>query len=65
MANEIVKKPGYKTSEFWITAIGTLVTLVMSSGAITDGSQADRIAGYIVAGLAMLGYTVSRTKAKQ
>jgi len=61
-------KPGYKTTEFYLSAFATLIGLLFASGAIHDGgaTTADKIAGLAVAALATAGYSVSRgmTKAK-
>ena len=58
-------KPGYKTTEFWLSTVATLAGIVLASGAVADGSQAAQIVGGIVAVLATLGYTGARAKAKQ
>lgn len=58
-------KPGYRTTEFWLASIAMLVGILLSSGLIKDGSQANTIAGYIVAALGTLGYSVSRGLAKK
>ena len=59
-------KPGYKTTEFWLSTAATVVGLVLASGALPE--QADnlwvRLIGGIVAVLAALGYTASRAKVK-
>ena len=57
-------KPGYKTTEFWLSAIATIVGLVLASGLIVEGSSVARIVGGVVAVLAALGYTASRAKIK-
>jgi len=59
-------KPGFRTSEFWLSTAATLVGLVMASGVLPE--QADnmwvRLIGGVVAVLAALGYTASRAKVK-
>jgi hypothetical protein len=61
-------KPGYKTTEFWLTVAADLLALLMISG-VFDGDVADtiwaKIIGGAVAMLATMGYTSSRTRAKQ
>jgi len=59
-------KPGYKTTEFWLTAIAEIVGLLLASGAVSAVGEGTvpRIIGGVVAVLAALGYTVSRSKAK-
>ena len=57
-------KPSYKTMEFWINAVVTVVGLVMASGLIGTDSQAARIIGGVMAILAPLIQTASRTQIK-
>ena len=57
-------KPGYKTTEFWLTAVAFVVTIALSSGAIPTESVAHSIVTQAGTLLAALGYTVARTKAK-
>jgi len=58
-------KPGFKTSEFWLTSITTLGGIVLASGAVAEGSATAQIVGGILAVLAQLGYTASRTQVKK
>lgn len=58
-------KPGYKTTEFWMTCVATIVGLILVSGAVQEGGLAAQIVGGVAAVLAQLGYTASRTKVKQ
>ncbi len=57
-------KPGYKTTEFWLSAIATLVGLVMASGASVDGPIAQGL-GFAAAALSAAGYSVSRGMSKK
>lgn len=57
-------KPGWKTTEFWLSAIVALGGLAMASGLIAPGTVADKIVGMVLATLAGLGYTGSRTAVK-
>jgi len=56
-------KPGYKTTEFWLTTAATLLGLLLASGVLDDlaathwAVKAAAAAGSL---LAALGYTVSR-----
>lgn len=66
MSDEVKEaKPGYKTTEFWLSAAATLVSLAFASGVISEGSQIEKIVGFIAAALASLGYSVSRGIAKK
>ena len=55
---------GYKTSEFYISAFVAIVGVLLASGVIPADTVWDKIAGAILAGLAALGYTGSRTRIK-
>jgi len=58
-------KPGFKTSEFWLAAVASIVGLVVASGAVEESGTIGKVIGLIVAGLASLGYSVSRGAAKK
>ena len=60
-------KPGYKTTEFWLSAVATLIGIVLASGAmdtVAADSWVTKVVGGVVAVLAALGYTASRAKVK-
>jgi hypothetical protein len=61
-----MKKPGYKTTEFWLSTAAALVGIAIASGAVNpDGGGAwDKITGMIVATLAAMGYSYSRASVK-
>ena len=59
-------RPGYRTTEFWLTAIAEIVGLLLAGGILStegDGAIA-RILGTIIVVLAALGYTVTRASLK-
>lgn len=58
-------KPGYKTTEFWLTLAAAMVGLFIASGAVGSDHIAMKIAGFAAAALASLGYSVSRGIAKK
>ena len=58
-------KAGYKTTEFWLTVIATVLGLLFASGIVSDGSQADKILGMASTVLATMGYSISRSIAKK
>jgi len=67
MAEETAVKPGWKSTEFWLSTVATLVGLVMASGildTVADTHWSVRVIGGVVAVLAALGYTSSRAKLK-
>lgn len=59
-----MQNPGWKTSEFWITLVIISLSAFWGSGVVGDGSQTDRIFGFIASVAQGLGYTMSRGIAK-
>jgi hypothetical protein len=57
-------KPGWKTTEFWLTLIATMSGVLLASGLFPEGGVAQEVLAVIVAGLANLGYAISRGLAK-
>ena len=57
-------KPGYTTTEFWLSSLVALAGSLLSAGVLGAGSQAERIAGIVVAALSAMGYSAARGKAK-
>lgn len=53
-------KPGYRTTEFYLSSLAKLLGILFASGVLGDGSLPMRIAGLAATLLAALGYTVSR-----
>jgi hypothetical protein len=58
-------KPGYKTTEFWLSFAAVLVGGVAASGVIPSESVWERIVGLVVSALAALGYTGARLALKR
>jgi hypothetical protein len=59
------QKPGFQTTEFWLSTIATLAGILLASGALAEGGTAAQITGGILAVLVSLGYTASRTAIKR
>jgi hypothetical protein len=57
-------KPGYKTTEFWLTFLAMLIGVVMASGVFVEGHWALQVVGMASVVLAKLGYTASRGRTK-
>ena len=57
-------KPGYKTTEFWMSAVVVILGLVMASGAVGEATMASQIIGGVLAALGTLGYGADRAKTK-
>ena len=61
----IKTKPGYRTSEFWLTLAAMGISTLAASGVLAPSSSAAKLVGLAGAVLAALGYGVSRAVAKQ
>ncbi len=59
------EKPGWQTTEFWLTLIALVVGALMSSGAVQEGTTLYQALAFAAVILTTLGYTVSRTIAKK
>lgn len=60
----MASKPGYKTTEFWLTLLAAVVTALYSSGAIVNPRLVGVI-GLVATVLGALGYTVVRGGVKK
>lgn len=58
-------KPGYKTTEFWLTLLMHLVTALLLSGAFPDTHMVVKAATLVASVLAQLGYTAARVRLKE
>jgi len=58
-------KPGYKTTEFWLSLAAVLAGAVAASGVIPAETVWERIVGLVVSALAALGYTGARLALKK
>tara|TARA_R100001082_G_scaffold77065_1_gene44943 strand:- start:10554 stop:10778 length:225 start_codon:yes stop_codon:yes gene_type:complete len=58
-------KPGYKSTEFWLSSGAMLGGILMASGAFPMESSLGQILGMIMSTLAALGYTGSRASVKK
>lgn len=65
MSQQIEKKAGYKSTEFWLSLVAVLVGAVASSGLVESSEFATKIVGLITATLVALGYTGSRLTLKK
>ena len=60
-------KSGWKTTEFWLTAIAVLVGLLVASDVLAplgENHWAVKAVGLVAAALAAMGYNAGRAKAK-
>lgn len=57
-------KPGYKTTEFWLSTAATIIGILIASGAVADSSAVGKAVALIASALAAAGYSYSRALAK-
>ena len=60
-------KPGYKTTEFWLSALCAVGSLLWGAGVLNPegAGTANQVFVFVASALAALGYTVSRGLAKK
>jgi len=58
-------KPGYKTTEFWMTALNQLCGLVAASGALSDGNEILQYVGLGQMIITKIMYTMNRGQVKK
>lgn len=58
-------KPGYKSSEFYLSAAAFILGALMASGVIAEGSAVAQAIGIAASALAAMGYSWSRGAAKK
>jgi len=60
-------KPGFKTTEFWMSLGAQIIGALMASGVIeaTSTTWDDKIVGMVVMLFAALGYTINRMVVKK
>lgn len=58
-------KPGFKTSEFWLTTAATVVGLLMASDVIPSDGIWPKLVGLAAGVLGALGYSVVRANIKK
>ena len=57
-------KPGWKTSEAWLSFLAMVIGSLPSSGLLPASGESTKIVGLAITLLAALGYTASRTAVK-
>lgn len=57
-------KPGYKTTEFWLSLAAFVVGSLMASGAIGSAGALGKALAFVAAALTAAGYSYSRALAK-
>tara|TARA_R100000152_G_C6780123_1_gene212518 strand:- start:2351 stop:2611 length:261 start_codon:yes stop_codon:yes gene_type:complete len=59
------KKPGYKSTEFYMSMAAVVIGAVASSGLLEEDGALTKIVGIVMAALVALGYTGSRLTLKK
>jgi hypothetical protein len=59
-----MEKPGWKTSEFWLSLAAVAVGALLSAGVLAADGTTYKIAAFVASALTALGYTWSRTAVK-
>ena len=59
-----MSSPGYKTTEFYLTLLAQLLAAFLAAGALPEAHLAVKVAAFVVAALAQLGYTAGRAYVK-
>jgi hypothetical protein len=57
-------RPGYRTTEFWLSAAASVVGLLLAADVLAPGSAAGQVVGVLASALAAMGYSVSRSRVK-
>tara|TARA_R110002020_G_scaffold171937_1_gene362004 strand:+ start:989 stop:1228 length:240 start_codon:yes stop_codon:yes gene_type:complete len=57
------KRKGYKSTEFWISAVGLVAGIIMGSGVIGE-NQWTQLIGGIIAAVCGTSYTMGRSMVK-
>ena len=60
-----MSKPGYKSTEFWLSTAAMMIGALVASGAFPMESSVGQMLGMAMSGLAALGYGASRTAVKK
>jgi len=59
------KKPGYRTSEFWLSLVALVLGALIASGAIGEESGTGQLIAFAASTLTALGYSLSRGMVKK
>jgi UDP-N-acetylmuramyl pentapeptide phosphotransferase/UDP-N-acetylglucosamine-1-phosphate transferase len=65
VVHETVQKPGYKSTEFYLSLAAVIIGAVASSGILEGSDGLTKVVGLIMAALVALGYTGSRLTLKK
>lgn len=57
-------KPGYKTTEFWLSLLAIVIAALTASGVFAPGSAVAKVIAVVGSILVAMGYTSARKSAK-
>jgi hypothetical protein len=57
-------KPGWRTSEFWLSLAAILCGALIAGDVVSESSTIGKAVGAVISVLGALGYTASRTAVK-
>lgn len=57
--------PGYKTTEFWLALLANLMSALVITGVVADGTPWAKVVAVVTMMLASLGYTAARATVKK
>lgn len=60
-----ISKPGWQTTEFWLSLAAVLVSFAISQHIVPDDTIWAKLLGILAAALTALGYSVSRSMVKR
>jgi len=58
-------KPGYKTTEFWLSFAAVIVGAVQASGFVPSEGPWNQVLGMVISALVAMGYTGARLTMKK
>jgi len=59
------RKPGYRTSEFWLSLCALILGALIASGYVGDESTAGKVMAFAASAFTALGYNISRGMTKK
>ena len=64
MSSKNPTKPGWKSTEFWLSLVAVICGAIVAGDVVSETSTVGKAIGAVVSVLGALGYTASRTAVK-
>lgn len=64
MSSKKPTKPGWKSTEFWLSLVAVICGAIVAGDVVSETSTVGKAIGAVVSVLGALGYTASRTAVK-